>query len=187
MQSGIAAFDPPRKMEVGLSYPVKLVVGTLGAESQIVDSATDEGQVKTVDVQLGAWVCAELLAPQFKVGSPARQCRERGTMRMLAWNWTVEPRRDGQLKLGVKVESFASKGGAPIDAIDSRMIAVDVTADGISAFNLTVQRLTESIGGFRNLLLALARALGVLSVIVWRIRTLGQRPDKDALKDLTAS
>ena len=61
-----------------------------------------------------------------------------------------------------------------------------VTGDTISRFDRTVNRLTNSTMGFRTFLLAIASALGVLSVVIWRLRTLGQKPDKDALKDLTA-
>ena len=67
------------------------------------------------------------------------------------------------------------------------MIAVTVTGDSLSRFDRTVNRLTNSTMGFRTFLLAILSSLGVLSVIVWRIRHLGQKPDKDALKDLTAS
>jgi hypothetical protein len=187
MQSGIAAFDPPRKMNMGKQYPVKLVIGSEDVAAQVVDAATDAGDVKTVPIKLGAWVCAELLAAQFKLTGPARQCKERGASRMLSWDWTVAPNQDGKLKLGVKVESFAEQNGKPMDAIDSRMIAVDVQADTIGRVDMMVSRLTESFGGLRTMLLALLSALGVLSVIVWRVKHLGQKPDKDALKDLTAT
>ena len=187
MQSGIAAFDPPRKMNMGKQYPVKLVIGSEDVAAQVVDAATDAGDVKTVPIKLGAWVCAELMAAQFKLTGAARQCKERGASRMLSWDWTVAPNQDGQLKLGVKVESFAEQNGKPMDAIDSRMIAVDVQADTIGKVDMMVSRLTESFGGLRTMLLALLSALGVLSVIVWRVKHLGQKPDKDALKDLTAT
>ncbi|MFM2409572.1 MAG: hypothetical protein RL481_400, partial [Pseudomonadota bacterium] len=84
MQSGIAAFDPPRKMDMGKQYPVKLVIGSNENAAQVVDTATDAGDVKTVSIKLGAWVCAELLAAQFKLAGPARQCKERGTSPMLS-------------------------------------------------------------------------------------------------------
>lgn len=187
MQSGVAAFDPPRRMEMGRDYPVKLVIGAKEVAAQVVDSATDAGDVKTVDIRLGSWICAELLATQFELNGPARQCKERGLSRMLSFDWTVSPKQDGQLKLGVKVESLAEQNGKPLDTIDSRMIAVDVEADAIGRFDMMVSRLTDSLGGVRTMLLALVSALGVLSVAVWRIRNLGKKPEKDALKDLTAS
>ena len=187
MQSGVAAFDPPRRMAMGRDYPVKLVIGAKEVATQVVDSATDAGDVKTVDIRLGSWVCAELLATQFELNGPARQCKERGLSRMLSFDWTVSPKQDGQLKLGVKVESLAEQNGKPLDTIDSRMIAVDVEADAIGRFDMMVSRLTDSLGGVRTMLLALVSALGVLSVVVWRIRNLGKKSEKDALKDLTSS
>jgi hypothetical protein len=187
MQSGVAAFDPPRRMDMGRDYPVKLVIGAKEVAAQVVDSATDAGDVKTVDIRLGSWICAELLATQFELGGPARQCKERGLSRMLSFDWTVSPKQDGKLKLGVKVESLAEQNGKPLDTIDSRMIAVDVEADAIGRFDMMVSRLTDSLGGVRTMLLALVSALGVLSVVVWRIRNLGKKPEKDALKDITAS
>jgi hypothetical protein len=187
MQSGVAAFDPPRRMDMGRDYPVKLVIGAKEVAAQVVDSATDAGDVKTVDIRLGSWICAELLATQFELNGPARQCKERGLSRMLSFDWTVSPKQDGKLKLGVKVESLAEQNGKPLDTIDSRMIAVDVEADAIGRFDMMVSRLTDSLGGVRTMLLALVSALGVLSVAVWRIRNLGKKPEKDALKDLTAS
>ena len=187
MQSGVAAFDPPRRMDMGRDYPVKFVIGAKEVAAQVVDSATDAGDVKTVDIRLGSWICAELLASQFELNGPARQCKERGLARMLSFDWTVSPKQDGKLKLGVKVESLAEQNGKPLDTIDSRMIAVDVEADAIGRFDMMVSRLTDSIGGVRAMLLALVSALGVLSVVVWRIRNLGKKPAKDALKDLTAS
>lgn len=187
MQSGVAAFDPPRRMAMGRDYPVKLVIGAKEVAAQVVDSATDAGEVKTVDIRLGSWICAELLATQFELNGPARQCKERGLSRMISFDWTVSPKQDGKLKLGVKVESLAEQNGKPLDTIDSRMIAVDVEADAIGRFDMMVSRLTDSLGGVRTMLLALVSALGVLSVAVWRIRNLGKKPEKDALKDLTAS
>jgi hypothetical protein len=187
MQSGVAAFDPPRRMDMGRDYPVKLVIGAKEVAAQVVDSATDAGDVKTVDIRLGSWICAELLATQFELNGPARQCKERGLSRMLSFDWTVSPKQDGKLKLGVKVESLAEQNGKPLDTIDSRMIAIDVEADAIGRFDMMVSRLTDSLGGVRTMLLALVSALGVLSVAVWRIRNLGKKPEKDALKDLAAS
>ena len=187
LQQGIAAFDPPRQMDMGRDYPVRLVIGSREVSDQVVDTATDAGDVKTVDIRLGSWICAELMASQFKFDGSARQCKERGLSRMLSFNWTVSPRQDGTLKLGVKVESLAGKDGKLLDTIDSRMIAVDVKADTIGRFDMLVSRLTESFGGLRTMLLALLSALGVLSVIIWRIRHIGRKPDKDALTDLTAS
>lgn len=187
LKKGIAAFDPPRSMHMGKDYPVKLVIGSEEVAAQVVDAATDAGAVKTVDIRLGSWICAELLAPQFDVTGERRICRERGLAQTMSWDWTVSPNQDGRLKLGVKVESFAEKNGTPLDAIDSRMIAVDVEADALGRFDMMVSRLTESLGGLRTMLLALLSALGVLSAVVWRVRTLGKKPDKDALNDLTAS
>lgn len=187
MQSGVAAFDPPRRMDMGRDYPVKLVIGAKEVAAQVVDSATDSGDVKTVDIRLGSWICAELLASQFELNGPSRQCKERGLSRMLSFDWTVSPKQDGKLKLGVKVESLAEQNGKPLDTIDSRMIAVDVEADAIGRFDMMVSRLTDSLGGVRTMLLALVSALGVLSVVVWRVRNLGKKPEKDALKDITAS
>lgn len=187
MQSGVAAFDPPRRMDMGRDYPVKLVIGAREVASQVIDTATDAGDVKTVDIRLGSWICAELLATQFELNGPARQCKERGLSRMLSFDWTVSPKQDGKLKLGVKVESLAEQNGKPLDTIDSRMIAVDVEADAIGRFDMMVSRLTDSLGGVRTMLLALVSALGVLSVVVWRVRNLGKKPEKDALKDISSS
>ncbi|MBB5686790.1 hypothetical protein [Sphingobium boeckii] len=187
MQSGVAAFDPPRAMKAGEQYPVKLVVGSDEVRAAVIDAATDAGQVKAVDVRLGAWVCAELLATQFDLSGPARQCRERGAARMLSWDWTVSPKHGGKLKLGVKIESFTAENGKPLDAIDSRMINVDVEAGAFEGLDKNVSGITKSMGGIRTMLLAILSAIGVLSVIIWRLRTLGQKPDKDALKDLTAT
>ena len=187
MQSGVAAFDPPRAMKAGEQYPVKLVVGSEEVRAAVIDAATDAGQVKAVAVRLGAWVCAELLATQFDLSGPARQCRERGASRMMSWDWTVSPKHGGKLKLGVKVESFTAENGKPLDTIDSRMINVEVEAGAFEGLDKNVSGLTKSAGGIRTMLLAILSALGVLSVIIWRLRTLGQKPDKDALKDLTAT
>lgn len=187
LKKGIAAFDPPRSMHMGKDYPVKLVIGSEEASSQVIDAATDAGEVKTVNIRLGSWICAELLASQFEVVGERRLCRERGLSQTMSWDWTVSPVQDGRLKLGVKVESFAEKGGKPLDAIDSRMIAVDVEADALGRFDMMVSRLTESLGGVRSMLLALLSALGVLSVVIWRVRNLGKKPEQDALKDLTAT
>lgn len=187
LKKGIAAFDPPRSMHMGKDYPVKLVIGNEEVAAQIVDAATDAGEVKTVNIRLGSWICAELLAPQFDVTGDRRICRERGLSQTMSWDWTVSPNQDGKLKMGVKVESFAEKNGTPLDAIDSRMIAVDVQADTLGRFDMMVSRLTESLGGVRTLLLALLSALGVLSAVIWRVRTMGKKPDQDALKDLTAT
>jgi hypothetical protein len=115
MQSGVAAFDPPRRMDMGRDYPVKLVIGAKEVAAQVVDSATDAGDVKTVDIRLGSWICAELLATQFELNGPARQCKERGLSRMLSFDWTVSPKQDGKLKLGVKVESLAEQNGKPLE------------------------------------------------------------------------
>ncbi len=184
---GIAALGAPRAMAVGQFYPVKLVVGKQERAEQIERAAGAEGEVSTGEIKLGPWICAELKAADFEVRGDLRQCKRKAGSPQLSFDWEVSPQQPRDLMLSATVQSLTEKNGQPLDQIDSETIRVAVTADGISSFDHTVQRLTGSAGGLRTFLLAVLSALGVLSVIVWRVRNLGKKPDKDALKDLTAT
>jgi hypothetical protein len=184
---GIAAFGAKRNMELGQYYPVRLVIGKKERERSIVAAAGVVGEVATSDIALGPWVCAQIQATDFAVKGEPRQCQRRAGSPQLSFAWEVSPQREDTLRLSATVQTLTEKNGQPLDQIDSAVIAVAVTGDSISRFDRTVNRLTNSTMGFRAFLLAILSALGVLSVIVWRIRHLGQKPDKDALKDLTAS
>ena len=183
---GIAAFGAPRKMELSQFYPVKLVVGKHERAAEIKAAAGVTGEVSTASVGLGPWVCAQLQAVDFEVKGERKQCQRRGGSPQISFAWEVAPKREDTLRLSATVQTLTEKDGQPLDQIDSAVIAVAVTGDSISRFDRMINRLTNSTMGFRTFLLAIASALGVLSVVIWRIRTLGQKPDKDALKDLTA-
>jgi len=182
---GIAAFGAPRAMALAQYYPVKLVVGKAERAKEITAAAGTTGEVSTAKVGLGPWVCAQLQATDFDVKGDLRQCQRRAGSPQISFNWEVSPKREDTLRLSATVQTLTEKDGRPLDQIDSAVIAVAVTGDSISRFDKWMERLTGSAGGLRTFLLALASALGVLSVVIWRIRTLGQKPDKDALKDLT--
>ncbi|WP_435418643.1 hypothetical protein WAB17_03485 [Parerythrobacter aurantius] len=184
---GIAALGAPRSMEVGQFYPVKLVVGKQERAEQIERAAGEDGEVSTGEIKLGPWICAELKATDFEVRGDLRQCKRKAGAPQLSFDWEVSPGQPRDLTLSATVQSLTEQDGQPLDQIDSETIKVAVTADGIATFDNTVERLTGSAGGFRTFLLAVLSALGVLSVIVWRVRNLGKKPDKDALKDLTAT
>lgn len=184
---GIAALGAPREMAVGQFYPVKLVVGKEERADQIKRAAGADGEVSTGQIKLGPWICAQLKAVDFEVRGDLRQCKRKAGSPQLSFDWEVSPEQPRDLTLSATVQSLTEQDGQPLDQIDSETIKVAVTADGIASFDNTVQRLTGSAGGLRTLLLAVLSALGVLSVIVWRVRNLSKKPEKDALKDLTAS
>lgn len=181
---GIAALGAPRAMAVGEYYPVRLVVGRKERQRQIEQAGGQPGEVTTGDIALGPWICAELSAVDFDVRGEGRQCKRRGAAAQVSFAWEVSPEKARQLSLSATVQSLAEKDGQPLDQIDSETISVAVTADGISSFDATIKRLTGSAGGLRTFLLAVLGVVGVLSVIVWRVRNLGKKPEKDALKDL---
>jgi hypothetical protein len=170
---------------VGQYYPVRLVVGRKERATQIEQAAGQPGEVTTGDIALGPWICAQLSAASFDVRGELRQCKRRGAAGQVSFAWDVSPEVARELRLSATVQSLAEKDGQPLDQIDSETITVTVSADGITSFDATIKRLTGSAGGLRTFLLAVLGVLGVVSVIVWRVRNLGKKPDKDALKDLT--
>lgn len=184
---GVASLGAARSMKVGEFYPVKLVVGRKERAAQIARAAGASGDVTTGELKLGPWICAELKAVDFAVRGERRLCQRKAGSPQVSFQWEVSPEQERQLTLAATVQSLTEKNGQPLDQIDSETIAVAVTADAITRFDQQIKRLTGSAGGLRAFLLAVLSALGVLSVIVWRIRNLGQKPDKDALKDPAAS
>lgn len=174
-------------MAVGQFYPVRLVVGKRDRADQIKRAAGAEGEVSTGEMKLGPWICAELKAAGFKVKGAPRQCKRKAGSPQVSFDWEVSPEQPRDLTLSASVQSLTEQDGQPLDQIDSETITVAVTADTIASFDKTVERLTGSAGGLRTFLLAVLSVLGVLSVIFWRIRNLGKKPDQDALKDLTKS
>ncbi|UIP08294.1 hypothetical protein LY632_14260 [Erythrobacter sp. SDW2] len=184
---GVASLGAPRKMEVGRYYPVNLVVGRKERAEQIAQAAGASGEVTSGELKLGPWICAELKAVDFAVKGEKRQCQRKAGSPQVSFQWEVSPQQERKLALAATVQSLTDKDGQPLDQIDSETIAVEVTADTITRFDKQIERLTGSAGGLRTFLLAVLSALGVLSVIFWRIRNLGKKPDQDALKDLTKS
>lgn len=183
---GVAALGAAREMEVGHSYPVRLIVGKEERREAIEAAAGAPDEVTSAEMSLGPWICAELKAVDFEVTGERRQCKRRRGSPQVSFDWEVTPRQARELTLSATVQSLTEKDGQPLDQIDSETIAVAVTADGISSFDNTVERLTGSAGGLRTFLLAVLGVIGVISVIIWRIRNLGKKPDKDALKDPAA-
>lgn len=184
---GVASLGASRVMEVGKYYPVNLVVGRKERAEQIAQAAGAPGEVTSGELKLGPWICAELKAVDFSVKGDKRQCQRKAGSAQVSFQWEVSPQQERKLALAATVQSLTEKDGQPLDQIDSETIAVEVTADTITRFDKQIERLTGSAGGLRTFLLAVLSALGVLSVILWRIRNLGKKPDKDALKDLTKS
>ena len=176
---GIAALGAAEKMRMGQAYPVRLIVGKKAKQEQIEEVAGSAGAVTSGDLKLAPWICGTLQAPEFDVTGDVRQCKERGASSQVSFEWTVVPRLARKLTLSAKAESRAGEDGQMLDQVDSKVITVDVDASGKTRVNTFMADLTESLGGLRNLLLALLAVIGVMGTIIWRVRKIWKNPDAD--------
>ena len=175
---GRAILAAETEMDVGEYHTVKLLVGeedrvedmTRAAES--IGSATTSGPL-----ELAPYICGELDANGFEVREPLRQCQQRGRSPQVSFTWNVSPISDRALTLRAKAITYDRENGSAMDQRDSQTLQIVVNADIFDKFNFWVRDMTESMGGLRNLLLAILAVLGVVSAIIWRIRNLGNSPD----------
>lgn len=176
---GVAALGAAETMRMGQAYPVRLIVGKQARQQQIEDVAGSAGAVTSGELKLAPWICGTLQAPEFEVTGDLRQCKERGASSQVSFEWTVVPRIARKLTLSAKAESRAGKDGEMLDQVDSKVITVNVDASGKTKVNNFMADLTETLGGLRNLLLALLGVIGVIGTIIWRVRKIRRNPDAD--------
>ncbi|WP_155806039.1 hypothetical protein [Erythrobacter litoralis] len=181
--AGYALLAAKPEMEVDERYPVKLLVGEkerledMSAAAQSIGDMTQSGEL-----ELAPYICGILTAPGFVVEEEMRQCQDRGRSPEVSFTWHVAPNTDRPLTLQAKAITYDTEGGRPIDQRDSETLQIAVNASGFTKFNIWVREMTESVGGLRILLLAILAMLGVVSAIVWRLKTMGSKPDDGALR-----
>ena len=182
---GLAVLAASATMDPDTFYDVSLAVGLAKQSEELEEAGESIGTFETAEIALAPWICAELIAAKCIIdevkGSP-RQCKKRAAMGGTSFNWEVSPTVDEPLTLRARVESRLGEEGAIIDSVDSNTLAITVNASAWWRFDQTVKRMTGSILGLRELLLALLAALAVVSAIIWRLKNMGAKPEKGDLE-----
>ncbi len=177
IRSGVASFDPPRKMTRGVQDNVRLIIGAEQTVEQTESIATDGGDPVSLALQVGLWVCAELFATNFEINSDKVQCHNFGGGRFKSFNWDIVPQREGEHSLQVEVISYTQEDGDVVDSIPSESIDVTVAVDLPEKIDDGAQVISSIFGSMTNLLLSLAALLAAVGGVVWRYKRIGEKPD----------
>lgn len=181
---GNATLAAPASMDAGQRYDVFVTVGTKEQRAVIEERARSVGTFATGELLLAPYVCAELSAEGFNVVpalSEGPQCKERGAAPEQTFKWQVSPKVNRELTLKADVTTYVSKGGQSLGAVGTNTVLVKVNAGAWWQFDAAVKRATNSAVGLRELLAIIAAIIGIISVIVWRIKNVGKKPDEGAL------
>lgn len=180
---GNATLAAPPSMDAGESYDVFVTVGTKEQRASIEETARSVGTFETGELLLAPYVCAELSAEGF-ITDPALnsgpQCKERGAAPEQTFKWQVSPEVNRELTLKAQVTTYVSEGGQSLGAVGTNTVSVKVNAGLWWRFDAAVNKATNSALGLQELLGILAAIIGIISLIVWRIKNMGKKPDKDA-------
>lgn len=176
--SGVAAFDPPRDMTRGVKETIRLVIGSEQSVEDVEAKAEDEGNPVSEALDLGLWVCAELIAENFAVEQDLEQCYSRGRSRYKVISWNVTPEKGGNQIVQVQVSSYAQKGGELIDSIPSDAISVSIAVTGSDKMVGFFDEISKVLLSLKGMLAILLSVVGIIAAIVWRSKRIGQKPDK---------
>ena len=189
---GVAVLSTKQEMKITKPkqfYAVKVIAGKKEREGQIDDSALAFGKPSKGYIKYGKWICAELHAAQFEIlkGIEKRQCEASGDSPQVSFDWEVSPLSEGNHIVAATVQSFLEKNGALSDQIDSNTLTVAVTADSVTWWERQldnvkriIDKLIELAGSLRNLLLVFAAIIAAISLIIWRLKGLGKKPEEKA-------
>jgi len=183
-EDGNATLAAPESMDAGQSYDVFVIVGTKEQRASIEETAASVGTFQTGEIKLAPYVCAELSAEGFTANptlSDGPQCTERGAAPEMTFKWQVSPKVNRALTLKAQVTTYVSEGGQNLGAVGTNTVSVNVNASTWWRFDQAVNRMTGSLMGLREALLALLAVLAVVSAIIWRLKNMGAKPEKGDL------
>lgn len=190
LESGIAAFKPPPTMVRGQVERVRFAIGSESDRATTVRAAGGDGDGGVVPVKIGRFMTATLSGANFKITPIGDPGRDLGASSSELWEWDVEPQREGNHVLQVRVETFAESDDgertrlslyrSPPIAVAVVVSSRDQRLDRVRDFEeeTTVwQRLVEALTGWFGAAAALVLAI---SLLVWRLRSFGRRPEADS-------
>jgi hypothetical protein len=190
LESGVAAFNPPRTMTMGKPTRVILPIGPKAEASDVVTAAGGSpGTTVTVAVKIGEHMTATLTGSAFKIVPIGDPRRDLGLSSSETWEWDVTPTAEGNQTLRVEIETFAEDDQGKrtrIALFRSNPITVDVavTADQkwrqknehAAGWFDAMKPLLESVTAWLVGLGALILAAGV---VWWRLRNFGRKAKDD--------
>jgi hypothetical protein len=182
---GIATLSAERSMLVDRSYPVRLMVGLDELQHKFEADAGKHELSASAGLRLGDWICAELHATNFNQdNTEKRQCKKRGGSPQVRFDWKVSPTAKGRQVLAATVQSLSDEGGTPFEQIDSNKVSIAVHTDSVTWIEelldgavRIVNKLTDLAGSVKALLLIVAAIIAAVSLIIWRWKYLGRRPE----------
>lgn len=190
LEQGVAAFNPPRMMMRGAATRVVLAIGAQVERSETVRAAGGRpADVQVAPVRIGRYMRAALSGSAFDIvpiGDPRRDLGMSGSEQ---WEWDVTPTRAGDQTLQVRIETFAQDGeghatrlklyqSAPI-AVSVHVTDREARAEKIQTAKDDIKDTTGLLESLRGWLLALAGVIVAASLVVWRMRGFGKKPDDD--------
>ncbi|WHO39920.1 hypothetical protein PMI04_004825 [Sphingobium sp. AP49] len=190
LEQGVAAFNPPRTMMRDEPTRVVLAIGSEAESAETVRAAGGPPSgAQVAPVRIGRYMSATLSGSAFTITPIGEAKRDLGMSGSEQWEWDVTPTREGDQTLQVRVESFAqdAQGHATrLKLYQSSPIAVSVTVTDrqkrSAAIGTMKGDLDDTTGLFKSLrgwLLALAGVIVAASLVVWRMRGFGKKPDDD--------
>ncbi len=190
LEQGVAAFNPPRSMMRGEATRVMLAIGAEADRAETVHAAGGAPSgVQVASVRIGRYMSASLSGSAFTITPIGEPKRDLGMSSSEQWEWDVTPTREGDQTLQVRVESFAqdAQGRATrLKLYQSPPISVSVTitdrqkrSEAIGDLKGDLDDTTGLFESLRGWFLALAGVIVAASLVVWRMRGFGKKPDDD--------
>lgn len=179
LEAGVGSLNAPAEMSLDGSYTVALAIGREEDEAEVKATADAEtGPTATSevgDVRLAQRMRVTLSGSAFRITPEGETERELGLSRQATWRWQVTPIADGPQSLVATVQPIAVlPGGRRLD-LDSAERYLNVQVRVTTEQRLgRVERFLKSTTG---VLVALAALIAAISLIIWRMRSFGRKPD----------
>lgn len=168
LDSGVAAFDPPRAMVKGVPVEVRLAIGPEEDRAGAVRSVGGSEDAVVAPVAVGTVMRAQLIGRAFTVDPAQPVDLVMGRARRQVWSWDVTPLREGQHPLSAEITVLADDGTV-LDRYPSDLVQVEVRVSETEAQAAERQRTrdkraeTEEDFGFYT------RFLGILGDFWWAL------------------
>lgn len=190
LEDGVAAFNPPRQMVRGKATHVVLAIGMESDREEAVRAAGGRSaETQVARVRIGRYMRATLSGSAFTIVPIGNPQRDLGMSGSEQWEWDVTPTQEGSQTLQLRIETFAqdAQGHATrLKLYQSSPISVSVTvterqerSEAIGTLRGDLEDTTGLLKSLRGWLLALAGVIVAASLVVWRVRGFGKKPEDD--------
>ena len=179
LEDGVGALNAPSEMNLNSDYAVALTIGRDEDEAEVRRTAKAEAGPKSTSDVGNVWLAhrmrVTLSGSAFRIRPEGEAERELGLSRQATWRWQVTPTGEGPQSLVATVLPIAVlSDGRRLELEPARRVLdvnVSVTAEQRIG---RVERFLKSTTG---VLVAAAALIAAVSLVIWRIRNFGRRPE----------